>query len=383
MPFTSLNLHFPTIAGFAQWLATCPRPEWSPDGIRYHNTYRPNEAQWRGHASMESMAAGYSNKGWSTGPHIFLATGTAFDGIWVMCPPWQPAIHAGACNSHAFGIENVGDWDKFHPTEVAKALLVAVCAALTAYAGRSLDLAAHRDCMPGRTCPGRYGYAIKAELQQRLANTLHTTQIAPAYTEHSPLLAPVSGDSDTYAAAWLRCASRKHYVEFDIRVIASAYWTECARLGLDAWLVAAQVMHETGNLSSWWCARPRRNPAGIGVDGSSTAYEGDGKPGAFNTDRARWEHGLSFADWLSDSIPAHLGRLLAYATTQHNRSPEQGQAVVKALAYRSLPATMFGSAQTIRQLGRVHNPSGQGWASPGEWYGAKLAEIANVLRGLS
>lgn len=44
-----------------------------------------------------------------------------------------------------------------------------------------------------------------------------------------------------------------------------------------------------------------------------------------------------------------------------------------------LPDALRGSAPTLRQLGRAHNPTGQGWASPGTDYGAKIAAIARRI----
>jgi hypothetical protein len=121
------------------------------------------------------------------------------------------------------------------------------------------------------------------------------------------------------------------------------------------------MLHETGNLTSWWSQRPRRNPVGIGVTGA---------PGV----------GLSFPSWQNDAIPAHVGRLLAYALTDARATPQQAGLIATALHWRPLPARTRGSAPTLKPLGRVHNPSGEGWASPGDQYGAKIAEIARAVQ---
>jgi hypothetical protein len=367
--FLNLNLRFAGIAELTAWLATCPPPEWQPDGIRYHNTYIPNKAQWRGAASMRSMQQSYEQQTppWDRGPHLYLATGTAFDGIWVMTPPWQPGIHAGPCNSHTFGVETVADWDRDQPTEAEKELLVGVCAALTAYAARPLDLAAHKDCMPNRTCPGRFGYAMKAELQTRLAATLHTVEFQPAYSADSPLLGP-PGASEAQAAAYI--LGRPHgYTTYDItREILPAYWLHAGRAGIDPVVAVAQMLHETDMLRSPRAQRPQRNPAGIGATN-------DGAPGAF------------FATWRDHAIPAHIGRLLAYAVPRAT-TPEQERLIADALAVRGLPARAFGSVHVLRELGAAHNPANVGrpeaewvgWASPGTDYGEKIAAIANAIR---
>jgi hypothetical protein len=206
-----------------------------------------------------------------------------------------------------------------------------------------------------------------------------------SYTDQSPLLATVPEAHDAFVAAvQRRCAGTRAYDVTDQHLIASQYWLQATALGLDPWLAMAQCLHETANLSSWWAARPRRNPAGIGVTGQTrigTARDSMPPSWAYDDADRIWRHGLSFHGWLSDSIPAHLGRLLAYATLPATRTPAQQQAVTTALSYRTLPAALHGSAPILQALGRVHNPTGQGWASPGTDYGAHVATLANALRG--
>ena len=47
---------------------------------------------------------------------------------------------------------------------------------------------------------------------------------------------------------------------------------------------------------------------------------------------------------------AQMGRLCAYATVPSGRSASQTALVNAAMAYRSLPATFHGSAQTLEGL---------------------------------
>lgn len=360
MTFDNLNLRFVTVAAFETWLATQPRPQWAPIGSTYHNTYRPTQAQWRGHDSMRSMQATYAAKGWSTGPHLYLATDTAADGIFVMCPPWVEGIHGVICNKDHFGVENVGD---YHATPMSAKqidLLVGAMAALHRYAGIGANVNAHRDCV-ARICPGDAAYAQKPEIQQRLAAALNGTLPPPQtrYTADSPIMAAPGA----LLATLLRNfpVSTPNYSVYDIHsVILPAYWTQATLLGVDPVVAIAQMAHETGALTSWWSARPRRNPAGIGVTGV---------PGA----------GVSFATWEHDAIPAHLGRLLAYAVKPADRTPDQQAAVDRALAYRPLPAALHGSAPMIYLLGAAHNPTGVGWADPGDHYGAAIAAWCNRL----
>lgn len=173
MAFTSINRQF-TLDTFAAWLASLPRQSW-PRGSTYHNTYIPTEAQWQGKATMDGMQASYVAKGWTTGPHIFLALHSpnpAHNGIWVMTPPLYPGTHAGVCNADHFGIEVVGDFHMAPPSAAQQQLLIDVLTVLHRWAKLGPALDAHRDCMPGRTCPGDAFYALKGTLQQRLAAAL-------------------------------------------------------------------------------------------------------------------------------------------------------------------------------------------------------------------
>lgn len=174
MAFNSINTQF-SLQSFTDYLAGLPLPAWHPIGSTYHNTYRPTEAQWRGKASMDSMQADYIGKGWTSGPCCYLALHSpnpADDGIWVMTPPSSPGTHAGECNPKRFGIEVVGDFQSKAPAADQQQLLIDTVAALHRWATIGPDLNAHRDCMTDRTCPGDAFYALKPQLQQRLAAAL-------------------------------------------------------------------------------------------------------------------------------------------------------------------------------------------------------------------
>lgn len=183
------------------------------------------------------------------------------------------------------------------------------------------------------------------------------------------------------ACAYILARPHGEYTEHDIRsAIVPAYYAACEPVGVDPVLAIAQMIHETGNLTSFWAARPQRNPAGIGVNGKKQAEPpADMTNWAFNTQRGQWEFGVSFATWQNDAIPAHIGRLLAYFLPRGAETAEQRAAIERGLRYRPLPDAMRGSAGALRQLGRAHNPTGQGWASPGTDYGAKIAAVANRI----
>jgi hypothetical protein len=201
------------------------------------------------------------------------------------------------------------------------------------------------------------------------------------YSENSSIFGAPSAD-ETQVCAYMLARDHGEYTEHDIRrVIVPTYYALCRPVGVDPVLPLAQMIHETGNLTSFWAARPQRNPAGIGVNGRKQHHEPPDKTNwAFNTQRGMWEVGISFPSWQNDSIPAHIGRLLAYFLPPDVENAVQREATQRGLRYRPLPAPMRGSAPTLKQLGKVHNPTGQGWASPGSDYGAKIAAIANRIR---
>lgn len=187
-----------------------------------------------------------------------------------------------------------------------------------------------------------------------------------------PLLGLSSGTVDE-AHAWLSSHGTP-YTSYDIDQIVEAYRTVGQRVGIDWFLAIAQMAHETGHLTSFWSLRPQRNPAGLGVDGSAVAgLPSDPPPApsgwAYNTQRNRWEKGISFPTWVNDSVPAHLGRLLAYALPDTEADAEQAQLIAQALAWRPLPTEKRGAARTYRALNGT-------WAVPGTTYGQTILALA-------
>lgn len=204
-----------------------------------------------------------------------------------------------------------------------------------------------------------------------------------AYTEDSPILGVTdvspSRVFDALAARFpVRSNNPNLYTRADLRDILEEYWRVCVPVGVNPLLAVSQMLHETGYLVSFWSIREQRNPAGIGVTGKSSQVKPPNTDGwKFNTQRNQWEVGISFKNWKHHSIPAHVGRLLAYVLSPRTGTPEQRDLIARALLYRPLPLRTQGSAQTLKQLGKVHNPSGEGWASPGLDYGQRIATIAN------
>ena len=202
---------------------------------------------------------------------------------------------------------------------------------------------------------------------------------APAPPADMPLLGPASGGASA-AASWFakRCAAE--FSAYDVGAIVAAYQRHGESVGLDWFLALAQMAHETGSLSSWWSGRPRRNPAGIGVTGETRDGLQDGSAGpapgrdwAWDDLWKKWRAGVSFPTWADHAVPAHLGRLLAYALRDEDASDLQRQMIAYALSYRSLPSAYRGAAPTILGLnGR--------WAVPGTDYGQRIIALALQMR---
>jgi hypothetical protein len=391
-------------------------------GVWDDNETGLSEAQIK--ARRQAMLHGIKNvyacrPGWDRGPHLFIDDRY----IWLFSPMREVGIHAAQGNSYhdagglhySIGIEVVGYYEKVHWPEPIERMVGHAVAVLKRHLGtfdlhyqpRAGAISSHRDynkpTCPGAAISNQYyiqvlqggwsalGQAVPAS--PRLAPApapAPTSAPAPApasapaaattITENTPIFGPPSA-TPAQAAAYM--ASRPHgeYTDHDIaNVIVPAYFAVCTRVGIDPVLAIAQMIHETDNLNSFWAARPQRNPAGIGVNGQRQAERPANTTNwAFNTQRQVWETGLSFKTWQDDSIVAHVGRLAAYALAAGGDSPEQHELIGRALAYRPLPANMRGSAPTLKQLGKAHNPTGQGWASPGTDYGAKLAAIAQRI----
>lgn len=208
-------------------------------------------------------------------------------------------------------------------------------------------------------------------------------------TENTTILAPPRGTA-AQARDYI-LARGSVYDAQSIATIVDHYWRYAPPVGLDPLLAIAQCIHETSDqdpatgkwrpLSSWWAQRPRRNPAGIGVTGETKVNDPNDPHNWAEDTRPNppiWRAGLSFASW-DDSSRAHIGRLLAYAVPLGEGTDPQKALLDFALGMRPLPNKLRGSALTLRALGAKHNPTGSGWATPGDTYGAKIAQIAQDI----
>lgn len=181
MTFINANRRFASVAELEAYLHTQPPPAWGVIGSTYHNTYHPDEDEWAGHASMLSMQHTYATKNppWDRGPHLYLAAGTRFNGIWMMTPPTMPAVHGVTCNKNHFGLEVVGNFQSHPMSPDQQELLLGTVVVLHRWARIGPELNAHRDCV-ARTCPGDAAYAQKPLLRAELARRL-VIHVNPTY----------------------------------------------------------------------------------------------------------------------------------------------------------------------------------------------------------
>ena len=299
-------------------------------------------------------------------------------------PTWVDIVPGANPNRYTISIEHEG----FTGQTLTEAMKIATVKLLKWIAGE-LDffytpgrtLIGHRDISPGRKgfCPG------SAFNFNDIANAANAS-VPALITENSALLSAPRATVEQARRFIANRGGSTNYTVGDIDLITQHYWQHATAGGLDPLLAIAQSIHETSlngrPISSWWSARPRRNSAGIGVTGESrTTDPNDSHNWAIDTDVSPtvWRAGLSFPSW-EEAVRAQVGRLLAYALPAGQGTPQQRALIDFALAQRPLPAALRGTASTLKQLGAAHNPTGQGWASPGTQYGARIAALAEAIR---
>jgi hypothetical protein len=166
----------------------------------------------------------------------------------------------------------------------------------------------------------------------------------------APLLGPASGSIEravSYIKTHLKAGSE--YTN-DVEIIMAYYWKYAPLAGLDPFIAACQCIFETDALNAYWAARPRRNPAGLGVSENQ---------------------GLSFASW-ELGVQAHLAQLLALAITDREATQAQHDLFTRNPRHAMLDASLRGAAKTVMTLGAA-------W-SPNKEYGRNLlARINEVL----
>jgi hypothetical protein len=320
--------------------------------------------------------------GWRAGPHLFVDDLR----IYVGTPLTQAGIHAAYGNTsgatYSLGIEVIGyyehvGWPGLVMQNVAHAAatLHNALGTFELETGKGPGFVSEHRMYNKPACPGAKVRAPDYLPHFRKAAQALAQTPAVAFSADSTLIGRAVAPDAEVIRAWARlCRARgTPYTDHDLlHVIGPEYAKLCNLTGLRLPLVFAQCAHETGWMTSFWSQRPQRNPAGIGVNGEKRQTEPQQSGWAFNPQRQQWEKGLSFPTWQEDAIPAHVGRLLAYAVPAGQRTGEQQRLIERALRWRALPISLHGSAPTLRQLGVV-------WASPGLDYGEKVARAANAI----
>jgi len=169
----------------------------------------------------------------------------------------------------------------------------------------------------------------------------------------------------------LRHASRAfvQYNAIDWRNILLAYDDVCKKGNIDPYIAVAQMLKETDWLRSWWSARPRRNPAGIGVTGETSLEKpAQIKEWSLKNDGI-WIKGYSFPSW-EVSAAAHIGHLLSYIYVDEALTNEQR--LLTAIDPRRNKITTRGEVKTLKDLDNK-------WTTT-QGYGRSIATLANAIK---
>jgi hypothetical protein len=267
--------------------------------------------------SARANGLAYSNNRWKNARGKFVA------------PTWPDIIVGVNPNFYTISIEHEGFPDDLRTPQIQDAdvrLLRWIASKLYLSYVPGHSLIGHRDIDPvdKSFCPGPHvNYA-------QLAAAANADEPAyPPISLDSPLLgAPTGPIQKAIAYIKARLNPGSEYKN-DVEIIVGFYWKYAPLVGIDPFMAVAQCVHETDSLNSNWAARPRRNPAGLGV------HE---------------EGGLSFATW-DNGVQAHIGQLLAYALTDAAANPAQRAMMLRNPRHHFIPAQWRGTARLWRDLG--------------------------------
>lgn len=179
MPWTPIVGRGFTRDEIGQYVSGVLKTAWSPSFPVLHNTAAPRLDQWHsvpGADRMRNLASYYQSKGWSRGPHFFVAD----DLIWAFTPITTHGVHSPSWNGISVGVEMVGDYsvEPFNQGKGANvrdnavALLTALC---RRYRWQSGDLKLHKEdpLTTHKDCPGLA--VSKADMIRRIHESLANT----------------------------------------------------------------------------------------------------------------------------------------------------------------------------------------------------------------
>ena len=375
---------------FARYVETYDFGAQPPDFIVLHHTGIPSTAAapsssgWRWDNSegglsegqlyrkrlkqLETLREHYRvNLSWDRGPHLFIDD----KWIWLFTPMYDQGIHAKEGNGYrdsngrlhySIGIEVCGDFTSVRWSAPVAQLVGHAVAVLKRKLGTfelkhqkfSGGVSGHRDynkpSCPGNAVSNDYYIGVLQESWNTLNNTPVARVASTAITADSALIGPPSGTREQ-AVAFVRATlpATSEYKN-DIETILGYYWTYGPSVGIDPFLAAAQAIFETGGFTSGWAARPKRNPAGLGV---------------------RQEGGLSFGTW-DEAVQAHLGQLLAFALRDDEASDAQKAMMKRNPRHANIKAEHRGVAKKLSGLNSA-------WTDDAD-YAGKLVTRAEAIR---
>lgn len=172
MQIVNKNLNLKEFESYVKTNSFSPN---DPNKLVIHHTWKPTKESWAGERTLIGIKNHYEAKGWSAGPHLFIAE----DGIWLFTPMYREGVHAGVLNANSIGIEVVGDYDdKVWSGETLNNAVGAI-RILMGHLNLSLDdIYFHRD-VSAKTCPG------KMITKQWLFNQLKMNDKAPDWAKEA------------------------------------------------------------------------------------------------------------------------------------------------------------------------------------------------------
>ena len=379
-------------AEFAHYVETYDFGAQAPDFIVLHHTGIPSTAAapsptgWRwdnGEAGfsegqvyrkrlkqLEMLREHYrTNLGWDRGPHLFIDD----TWIWLFTPMFDQGIHAKEGNGYhdntgrlrySIGIEVCGDFTNVPWSPPVAALVGHTVAVLKKKLGNfelkhqkfSGGISSHRDynkpACPGNAVTNNYYIGVLNDAWNTLNNTPVVRIASSPITTDSPLLGPPSGSREQAVNFVRKTLPANSEYQNDIETILGHYWTYAPSVGIDPFIAASQCIFETGGFTSGWSARPKRNPAGLGV---------------------RQEGGLAFETW-DESIQAHLGQLLAFALRDDEANDAQKAMMQRNPRHAHIKPELRGSAKTMAGLSN-------NWTDDAEYASKLVNRVESIRRG--